>query len=210
MLKAGSEVAPRRKAHAMADAGQHERPEGRTSRRRLVYALAPTALAATVILSGVGEGALAASFTGANPFTITAARIESDGLGIGTAVSPGRSLATLVVRLPVADIEELCQSSTIELPVIGKVTTVLRAEHVHATDLALEMNSIDGNIDLKQLLLGPQEPNGAIGYRASRVVLDQVTINAGSVAAGSFMVTGVRLDHHLGTQGCPAPTKVAR
>ncbi|MBB5957328.1 hypothetical protein FHS29_003921 [Saccharothrix tamanrassetensis] len=179
------------------------RPVGRTSRRRLLLAAAPTALAATALLTGIARGAVGVSFSSETPFTITLDRLEATGFGLGLAGStaaPGT--ATLLTRLGSAEITGLCQSATVDLPVIGPVTTVLRAPHVTATDLVLETQHIAGTLDLRQFVLGPTAPNATVGYQAATVTLENATIRGGSATAGTFELDGLDIGYEFDGGGC--------
>ncbi|WP_367128762.1 DUF6230 family protein [Saccharothrix sp. HUAS TT1] len=180
-----------------------DRPPGRTSRRRLVAVLAPTAVASAVVLGGIAEGVIGVSFTSGSPITIAVDRVESDGLALGIGpTSADAGLPTLLARLPAAELSGLCQSAAVDLPVVGRVTTVLRAEHVRTSDLALEVDAITGGLDLAGLVVGPLTEGGPTGYRAGRTTLEDVRISAGSVTAGTFTITGLDLSHHRGDGGC--------
>ncbi|QFZ18408.1 DUF6230 family protein [Saccharothrix syringae] len=179
------------------------RPVGRTSRRRLLLAAAPTALAATALLTGIARGAVGVSFSSDTPFTITLDRLEATGFGLGLSAStaaPGT--ATLLTRLGSAEITGLCQSASIDLPVIGTVTTVLRAPHATATDLVLETRHIAGALDLRQFALGPTAPSATVDYQAATVTLQDATISAGAATAGTFKLDGVDIGHQVGGEGC--------
>ena len=183
---------------------QRDRPTGRTSWPRLVALLGPTAVAGAVVLGGIAEGAIGVSFTSSSPFTLTVDRVESDGLRIVPRASAGDpGLPTLLARLPAAELSGLCQSVTADLPVVGRVTTVLRAPHVRTTDLVLEVRAITGGLDTSQLLLGPlADADGTPGYQGGKTTLTDLKISAGSVTAGTFTIADLDLSYHRGDEGC--------
>lgn len=183
---------------------QRDRPTGRTSPRRLAAVLVPTAVAGSVVLGGIAEGVIGVSFTGGSPFTVTVERVESDGLRIVPGASAGDpGLPTLLARLPAAELSGLCQSVTADLPVLGRVTTVLRAPHVRTTDLVLEVRGITGGLDVGQLLVGPlADAGGTPGYQGGKTTLTDLEITAGSVTAGTFTITDLDLSYHTGGDGC--------
>lgn len=183
---------------------QRVRPTGRTSWRRLAAVLAPTAVASAVVFGGIAEGAIGVSFTTGSPFTLTVDRVESDGLRIVAGTGSGDAvLPTLLATLPAADLTGLCQSVTTDLPVVGRVTTVLRAPHVRTTDLVLEVRSLTGGVDATQLVLGPlADLGGTVGYGAGRTTLENLKITAGSVTAGTFTMDELDLSYHAGDAGC--------
>lgn len=184
---------------------QRDRPTGRTSWSRLTAVLVPTAVAGAVVLGGIAEGAIGVSFTSGSPFTVTVDRVESDGLRIVPGASAGDpGLPALLARLPAAELSGLCQSVTADLPVVGRVTTVLRAPHVRTTDLVLEVRGITGGLDMSQLLLGPlADADGTPGYQAGKTTLTDLKITAGAVTAGTFTIAGLDLSYHQGDGGCP-------
>ncbi|XVS67440.1 DUF6230 family protein [Actinosynnema sp. CA-299493] len=183
---------------------QRDRPTGRTSWPRLAAVLVPTVVACAVVLGGIAEGVIGVSFTSGSPFTVTVDRVESDGLLIVPGPSAGDpGLPTLLARLPTAELSGLCQSMTADLPVVGRVTTVLRAPHVRTTDLVLEVRAITGGLDVGQLLLGPlADAGGTPGYQAGRTTLTDLEITAGAVTAGTFTIADLDLGYHTGDEGC--------
>jgi Family of unknown function (DUF6230) len=159
--------------------------------------LLPTAVAATAVFAGIAQGAV--SFNGTVPMNDTIEHVESDGPAIAPG-TPDGSVA-LPARLPAVEPRGLCQSTTVDLPAVGAVATALRARHVRATDPVLEAHDLAGSLDLRQLFLGPgADPEGRTGYRAGRTVLEGVTIKAGSVTAGTFVIDGPGAAH--GGEGC--------
>lgn len=183
-----------------------DRPTGRTSLPRLAAVLVATAVAGAVVLGGIAEGVIGVSFTSGSPFTVTVDRVESDGLRIVPGASSGDpGVPTLLARLPTAELSGLCQSVTVDLPVVGRVTTVLRAPHVRTTDLVLEVRGITGGLDVGRLRLGPvADAGGTPGYQAGRTTLTDLRITAGTVTAGTFTVADLDLSHHKGDEGCPS------
>lgn len=198
---------PRDTATAAKSTARRARPTGRTSRLRLLAVLAPTAVASAVVLGGIAEGAIGVSFTSGSPITVTVDRLQADALGIVPgATSADSGSPALLARVPSAELSGLCQSVTTDLPLIGRITTVLTAPHVRTTDLVIEIRSITGDLDAAGLLLGPQpSAGGTVGYRAGTTTLEGITIAAGSVAAGTFTVDDLDLSHHTGDKGCPPP-----
>lgn len=183
---------------------QRVRPTGRTSWRRLAAVLVPTAVAGGMVLGGIAEGVVGVSFTSGSPFTVTVDQVRSDGLRIVPGASAGDpGLPTLLATLPAAELSGLCQSVTADLPVVGRVTTVLRSPHVRTTDLVLEVRGITGGLDVSRLLVGPlADADGTPGYQAGETTLTNLKISAGAVTAGTFTVTDLDLSYHAGDEGC--------
>ncbi|NUT95012.1 MAG: hypothetical protein HOY78_23615 [Saccharothrix sp.] len=136
---------------------------------------------------------------------MTAERIDATGLGIGVAVPGASGTPSLLTRLPSATLTHLCQSMTIDVPVLGPRTAVLRARTARAGDLVLDMTSVSGNLDADDLLIGPLGGDGA-GYRSGPIVLHDVVIRTGSISAGSFEIDGLDLTQHDGDHACPTGT----
>ncbi|ROP35043.1 hypothetical protein EDD40_0256 [Saccharothrix texasensis] len=179
------------------------RSRGRTSWKRFVAVLVPAGLVSGAVLTGVAQGAIGVSLATAGQITLTVDRVESEGFEIMPSVSTSGT-AALVVRLPSAEVSGLCQTSTVDLPVIGAMTTELRARQVHVTDLVLEVHDLGGALSLDELLVGRgADPDGGrVGHRAGKAVLGRMTIKAESVTARSFAAEGLQLGHRDGTQGC--------
>ncbi|MEV8443543.1 DUF6230 family protein [Actinosynnema sp. NPDC051121] len=169
---------------------------------------AATAAATVGLLTGVAHGLVGVSFSGAAPIDVVAERVESEGMVIVPALSSDGT-ASLMVRLPSARLEGLCQSSSFELPVLGTMNTVLRAKQVRATDLTLEARDVLGTLSLEQLVVGalPAEDGERTGYRSDRMSLENVTIRANSVTSATFVVDGLELGHR--SEGCPTQGGVA-
>ncbi|QQQ79521.1 hypothetical protein IOD16_14625 [Saccharothrix sp. 6-C] len=165
--------------------------------------LVPAGLVSGAVLTGVAQGAIGVSLATAGQITLTVDRVESEGFEIMPSVSTSGT-AALVVRLPSAEVSGLCQTSTVDLPVIGAMTTELRARQVHVTDLVLEVHDLGGALSLDELLVGRgADPDGGrVGHRAGKAVLGRMTIKAESVTARSFAAEGLQLGHRDGTQGC--------
>lgn len=165
--------------------------------------LAPTAVASAVVFHGIAEGAIGVSFTSGSPVTITVDGVEPDGLRIVPGTGSGDAGGpTLLATLPDAELSGLCQSFTTDLPVVSRVTTVLRAPHVRTTDLVLEVRGITGGPDVSGLVLGPlADAGGTVGSAAGRSTLERLTITTGAVTAGTFTLGELDLSHHAGDEG---------
>lgn len=175
------------------------REPGRTSRRRLAAVLVGACFVAALLMQGVAQGALPIALASKAPITVHIDHLTSTGLGIELVVPQGDQVG-LAARLPAADLVGLCQSSTVTLPGIGPVTTVLRAKKVHTTDLVIDIRGLRGDVDLAQLAIGPAALG--VGYRSGLVRLDDVTIDSGSIAAGTFAISDIDLGYHRGVDGC--------
>lgn len=178
-----------------------DRRAGRTNWRRFLLVLTPSAGAAMLILHGIAQGAVPVSFTGATPFRVTVERLEATGFGFAPAVSPRTGAVGIRTSMPRADVTGMCQSQTVELPVVGTVTVKMTTRTVHATDLVIDAYSASGRLDLRQLVIGPTE--GITGYHSDQALLENVTIEAGSATAGTFALDGVDLTIQPGDNPCP-------
>lgn len=178
-------------------------PYGRTNRRRLAVALAATTAAAAVVLGCVAEGAVAASFTSGTPFTVTVESLEAKGFGMQLGLSTGTGRPAVLTRWPVAEVSGLCQSVTVDLPIVGPTTMVLTARTVHATDLVIDAYHASGTLNLRRLVIGPTK--GTTGYHSEDALLKNITLRAGSATAGTFALTGVGLDVRPGSAPCRLP-----
>ncbi|MEV0375146.1 DUF6230 family protein [Streptomyces sp. NPDC050636] len=184
------------------------RPVGRTSRRRAALVLLPTLVTAAAILGSIADGAVAASFTSGMPFTVTVERLRSKGFGMQLGVSPGTGRAAVLTRWSEAEVAGLCQSSTMRLPVVGRMTMVLTARSVHATDLAMDAYHASGRLDLHELVIEPTD--GSTGYHSDSATLRDITIQAGTATAGTFSIKGLGLDVRTGHSPCRLPDRARR
>lgn len=174
---------------------------GGTNWRRLLLVLVPTMAVATMILGGVAHGAIPASFTTGSPFTVTVKRLDANGFGMSVGLSQGTP--AVVTQWASAEVTGLCQSSTVNLPLLGPTTMVLTASTVHATDLVIDAYSGSGQLDLQHMLIGPT--NGTTGYQAGHALLQNITIKAGSASAGTFSLSGVDFGIRSGSSPCQLP-----
>ncbi|MER5218351.1 DUF6230 family protein [Streptomyces sp. NPDC002838] len=180
---------------------------GRTSRRRLVGALVMTMSVAAVILGCIAEGAVAASFTSGAPFTVTLEHLRAKGFGLQLGVSRSTGKPAVLTRWPDADVRGLCQSSTVDLPVVGRTTMVLTARAAHVTDLVIDAYSASGQLSFTGLAIGPA--GEGTGFRSGGAELENITLQAGAATAGTFSITGVELGIRRGDQPCSVPTPAA-
>lgn len=75
----------------------------------------------------------------------------------------------------------------VTLPVIGALTT---AEKIHTVDLVIDIRDFHGNVNLTQLIIGAGTQS--VNYGSGPVTFDNLSIQSGSVMAGTFTVTGRR------------------
>jgi hypothetical protein len=190
-------------SYALAVLTKDGRRAGRTSWRRFLAIVVPTVAAAMGMLHGIASGAVQVSFASAAPFRVTVERIDATGFGFTPGISPQNEALAIRTSLADATITGMCQSQTVELPVVGPVTTKVTARTVHATNLVIDAHSASGQLNLEKLVIG--STGQVTGYHSDTALLEKVTIEAGSATAGTFAVEGVSITIHPGTDPCPVP-----
>ncbi|MGW4214329.1 DUF6230 family protein [Lentzea sp. NPDC004789] len=182
---------------------EEDRRAGHTSWRRFLVIVAPTVAAATGLVCGIANGAVPVSFANATPFRVTVERIDANGFGFTPGMSQQTGALAIRTSLSGATVTGMCQSQTVELPVIGAVTMKVTAKTVHATNLVIDAHSASGQLDLQKLVIGPTD--SVTGYRSDAAVLEKVTIEAGSATAGTFAADDVNITIRPGAAPCPVP-----
>ncbi|MGW2815651.1 DUF6230 family protein [Streptomyces sp. NPDC001415] len=182
---------------------------GRTSKLRFALALAPLSIGATTLLAGSAAGAVSVAFAGQVPVTVHAERVSGSGLTASPAAS-GRSglLPALATQMEHASVENVCVTSTAQLPVIGSLTAVVRVKQASATGLTVQAGtasarsvSVSG-ARLTTPQLSPTGPTGLFSIGADKVTGEEVRTEPRAFTAGTITASGVSVDLQRGTGGC--------
>ncbi|MGM1059040.1 DUF6230 family protein [Saccharothrix sp. Mg75] len=163
--------------------------------------------AAAVVLLGLSQGALAASFAvSGTSFKVSADRLAGKGFvqfgGVDSGADAAHPVATSAFRTVVMD--NFCQSVTLRsLPAVGDVTLRIDstgAEGMSATDIVLGVEGLSGDltlvnpqigVDAGQVSKGPPELVGLPGGFAQQA--DEVSIAAPRLTAWSATAYTLRL-----------------
>ncbi|ARQ68394.1 DUF6230 family protein [Streptomyces marincola] len=200
---------------------------GGTRWRRFGLVMVPSVAATAVIGVALAQGALAASFSvSGQEFKVSAGRLYGEGfVQYSQSVQPpnGRDRPVAVSAFEYAEINNLCQSVVVPVPVVGDVTLRIGAggdpnRPVEADNLFIDMSQLDAqavftNIDIgvnvDQQSRGPRIPGGPRGpeagsfaQQAESVVLTDVEQTALATSAGTFTLTDLNLSVHRGANEC--------
>jgi Family of unknown function (DUF6230) len=188
---------------------------GRTRWRRFALVTGPAVVLAGVIVFGMANGAIAASFAvSGSTFKVSADELVGTGFvqygGLAVDKS-GKQHPVAVSGIGKATLTNLCQS--VVAP--GGISLVIRAgadpaNPATATDLLIDMESLSGdasftNIDIGQDAStltkagGAKGVPGGFGQQADSVTIKHLRQVAWSTSAGTFNLNG--LDLHVSLTG---------
>lgn len=168
---------------------------------------------ASVLPAGSAAGAVSVAFAGEVPVTVHAARVS----GAGVSASPGLSgrgglLPAPATGLEKATVEDACVTSTVNLPVGGAVTAVVRVKRASATDLTAEAGMATArSVTLSGAKLStPQvsldRPTGLFTVGADQVSAGGVSVQPHAFTAGTITSQGVSVELRRGEGGCEPGT----
>jgi hypothetical protein len=205
---------------------------GRTSWRRFAVAVGVPTVVAGVMIAGVAQGAIAASFTvSGQSFKISADRLDGTGFAQYGAVQykqgPNDSDGNPTkIAVPVAmsgihdaHLTNLCQSVVVpNTPwslTIHAGNSTDKDKQAHATDLLIGVDELTGQAtfdhiaigqDASTLTKGGEGAKGSVnlfGQEADGVIIDDLHQTAYSTTAGTFTLPGLDLKINLGQNGKP-------
>ncbi|MBB1243359.1 cholesterol esterase [Streptomyces durbertensis] len=196
---------------------------GRTRWRRFAVVMVPGVAATAAVGVALAQGALAASFSisGQN-FKIAVDELEGSGFvqyGTVNKQHGGKDVAVGVSAFKRAEITGLCQS--VVLPIMGGVTLRLTAgdggRKVEASNIYIDADSLSGDATFRDINIGvaagdsrkgpgispgDRTPAGSFAMEADRATLTDVRQNAWATNAGSFKLTGLKLNVAKGAKEC--------
>jgi Family of unknown function (DUF6230) len=189
---------------------------GRTRWRRFALVTVPAVALAGVIVFGMANGAIAASFAvSGSTFKVSADKLVGDGfVQYGGVVSDkaGNLHPVAVSGIKSATLTNLCQS--VVAP--GGISLVIRAgtqagNPATASNLVIDMNQLSGDatftnidigVDASSLTKGPDKivgQPGGFGQQADSVTITGLRQVAWATSAGTFTLNG--LDLHISLSG---------
>jgi hypothetical protein len=201
---------------------------GRTRWRRFAVILVPNVVACAVLGVAMAQGVLAASFLiSGQRFQVTADSLTVRGFSIYPMVDvskKGERVPVLVTGARHATVSGLCQSVPIDLPVLGSHTLKLTGGNQRpatASDMFLDstfeavgqadFRDIDIGIAQGEITKGPVNPGdrnsrffdpSGFGQQAESATLTNVHVTAVAISAGTFNITGLRLQLEKGHHEC--------
>ncbi|MFI7576166.1 DUF6230 family protein [Micromonospora sp. NPDC049497] len=195
---------------------QYENP-GRTRWRRFAALTVPAAAVATAVVFGVANGAVAASFAvSSQTFKVSATELRGEGFvqygGIAQEVDGTRN-PVAVTGIREAEIVNLCQSVKVPTPgapVVLKITAGDEGRPATASDLVIDVVSLEGDVLFRDINIGQDastleggppgargEP-GAFGQQADAVTITNLRQVARAISAQTFNLRGLELKVNVG------------
>ncbi|WP_091552528.1 DUF6230 family protein [Micromonospora pattaloongensis] len=177
--------------------------------------MVPAAAVAGAIVFGMANGAIAASFAvSGQTFKVSASKLEGDGFAqYGGLVHDrtGAESPVAVSGIRSAKLYDLCQSVKVPgAPIVLTINAGGDGDPATASNLMIDMNSLEGDAtftnieigrDASTLDAGPASAKGqagAFGQQADSVVITDLKQVARSTSAGTFALTGLKLNLNVG------------
>ena len=201
---------------------------GRTSLKRLGIVMVPTVLAAGALTVLMANGAIAVSFAiSGQTAQMKIGQLDGDGFAQYGGVDQGSTGAPTAVAVSAfknATISNgLCQSVTTDLStlthgILGNYTLTLTASGATASDLIIDMQSLDASsanftdINIGQdastinnSATGAQGAQGMFGQSAKHATLTGIKQVSNATTAGTFDLQNMSLSIASGNSGCNGP-----
>ncbi len=194
---------------------------GRTRWARFVGVLGLGAVGAGVLLVGMSQGALAASFavSGTN-FKVAASNLEGKGFVQfgGVDAGAGKVHVVAVSGFRSATLDKFCQSVFVPgMPIVGDVTMRITAadqDGMSADHLVVGLTDLNGDlvlgnpeigIDANKVTKGPDNLRGlpgSFGLQADTATITNLQQTAWSTTAQTIRFKGMNLTIRQGKQEC--------
>ena len=178
----------------------------------------PVAVAATLLMAGVANGAVPVSFSvSGSQFQISASALDGTGFSQYAGVAPdtaGTEHQVAIANIKSATLTDLCQSVVTETP-LGKVGMLITAggggNPATATDLQIGMTDLKGDSTFSNIRIGVDASTvntaakgsaGDFAQDADSITITGLQQTAWSTQASVFTLTGMRVQVTDGTTGC--------
>jgi hypothetical protein len=185
---------------------------------RIVLAAVPVAIAATVLMTGVAQGAVPVSFAvSGSQFQISASELSGTGFSQYAGVAPdtaGKQHQVAIANINSATLADLCQSVVTDTP-LGKVGMLITAggggKPASATDLQIGMTDLKGDSTFNNIRIGVDASTvntsakgsaGDFAQDADSLKIVNLQQTAWSTQASVFTLTGMHLQLTDGSKGC--------
>jgi hypothetical protein len=185
---------------------------------RIVLAAVPVAIAATVLMTGVAQGAVPVSFAvSGSQFQISASELSGTGFAQYAGVAPdtaGKQHQVAIANINSATLADLCQSVVTDTP-LGKVGMLITAggggKPASATDLQIGMTDLKGDSTFNNIRIGVDASTvntsakgtaGDFAQDADSLKILNLQQTAWSTQASVFTLTGMHLQLTDGSKGC--------
>ena len=209
---------------------------GGTKWKRFALVMVPTVGIAGAMTVAMANGVLASSFAvSGQDFKVSADTLDGQTFAQSGDViidSNGQAHAVAVAGIKSATISNMCQSVVVDVPVLGKMSIVLRAggggSPVSATDLVLDTNQVNADAVFTGVTIGASDadiasktgiqgfekhtgnPDGSMtpfaagdfGQVVDHAVLTGVKQTAFSTTAGTMALKGLSISASFGDHAC--------
>jgi hypothetical protein len=198
---------------------------GGTRWKRFAVVMVPSVAATAALGVALSQGALAASFSvSGQQFKVTADRIQATGFtqyGALDSTKAGNKPVT-VVGMDHAEIQNLCQSVVVPVPVFGDVSMNIQAgakggSPVEAKKIYIDADDLYANATFKKIDIGvavddttkgpgPNKSDtylpGSFAQQAESATLTDVKQRAWATTAGTFKLSGLHMSVKKGAHEC--------
>ena len=185
---------------------------------RIVIAAVPVAVAATLIVGGVANGAVPVSFAvSGSQFQISADSLNGTGFSQYAGVTndtEGKQHAVAIANIANATLVNLCQSVVADTP-LGKVGMLITAgggdKPVTATNLQIGMTDLKGDAQFTNIRIGVDASHvntdskgtpGEFAQDADGIKISGLQQTAWSTTASVFTLNGMHVQLTDGSKGC--------
>ncbi|KHL01675.1 cholesterol esterase [Sinomonas humi] len=185
---------------------------------RIMLVAVPSALAASLLMGGVAEGAVPVSFAvSGSQFQIGASKLEGTGFSQYAGVAKdteGKEHPVAIANIKSATLSDLCQSVVTETP-LGKVGVLIKAggggSPASASDLQIGMTGLKGDAAFGNIRIGVDASTvntaakgsaGDFAQDSGSISITNLQQTAWSTQASVFTLTGMSMQLTDGSKGC--------
>ncbi|BCT76904.1 cholesterol esterase [Sinomonas cyclohexanicum] len=185
---------------------------------RITLVAVPTALAATILMGGVAQGAVPVSFAvSGSQFQIGASKLEGSGFSQYAGVakdSEGTDHAVAIANIKSASLSDLCQAVVTQTP-LGTVGVLIKAggggNPATASDLQIGMTGLKGDASFGRIRIGVDASTvntaakgsaGDFAQDSDGITITNLQQTAWSTQASVFTLTGMSMEMTDGSKGC--------
>ncbi|KQM37060.1 DUF6230 family protein [Microbacterium sp. Leaf203] len=185
---------------------------------RVALTTVPVAAVASLLLTGVAQGAVPVSFSvSGSQFQISASQLEGTGFSQYAGVTndtAGGEHNVAIANIASATLADLCQSVVSETP-LGKVGVLITAggggSPASASDLQIGMTGLQGDSSFGNIRIGVDASTvntsakgtaGDFAQDADTISIANLKQTAWSTQASVFTLTGMKLELTDGSKTC--------
>src|SRR6478735_3827408 len=176
---------------------------------RIALAAIPVAVASTLLMTGVAQGAVPVSFAvSGSQFQISASKLEGSGFSQYAGVAPdsaGTQHQVAIANIKSATLSDLCQAVVTDTP-LGKAGILITAggggAPAAASDLQIGMTDLQGDSQFSNIRIGVDASSvntaakgtaGDFAQDADTVTITDLKQTAWSTQASVFTLTGMHV-----------------